>query len=87
MQWSLGGFGRRELVRIQLVGISSRSHPAAVGADGGSAAWGLLIIDSGQCLGQSDGTVVKADKKSFYIVNKSFVIETYSFSCRFSHVH
>lgn len=33
-----------------------------------SAAWGLLIIDSDQCLGHSDGTVVKADKSHFTLL-------------------
>lgn len=40
----------------------------AVSADGGLAAWGLLIIDSDQCLGHSDGTVVKADKSHFTLL-------------------
>lgn len=40
----------------------------AVSADSGSAAWGLLIIDSDQCLGHSDGTVVKADKSHFTLL-------------------
>lgn len=68
MQWSLDYFQWRELVRNQLVGIQSRSHSAAVSADSGSAAWGLLIIDSDQCLGHSDGTVVKADKSHFTLL-------------------
>lgn len=29
---------------------------------------GLLIIDSDQCLGHSDGTVVKADKSHFTLL-------------------
>lgn len=47
----------------------------AVSADGGSAAWGLLIIDSDQCLGHSDGTVVKADIGHFTLLIKLLLLK------------
>lgn len=78
-------FSKLEFAKNLSVGISREGLPLseAVSADRGQAAWVLLINDSDQCLGHSEGSVVKADIGHFALLIKTFVIETKLGFCNF----
>lgn len=72
-----GLFSKLELAKNQLVGISREGLPLswAVSADRGQAALVLLINDSDQYLGHSEGTVVKADIGHFALLIKLLLLK------------
>lgn len=65
-----------------LVGKSREglSLSEAVSADRGQAAWVLLTIDSDQCLGHSEGTIVKADIGHFTLLIKLLLLKLINLS-------
>lgn len=72
-----GLFSKLELAKNLLFSISREGLPLswAVSADRGQAALVLLINDSDQCLGHSEGTVVKADIGHFALLIKLLLLK------------
>lgn len=69
-------FSKLELVSKECVGMSTEGLPlsGAISADRGQAAW-VLLIDSDQCLGHGEGTVVKADIGHFTLLIKLLLLK------------